>query len=266
MRVQPIAGERALEISGAGRRHIVAGDLHVGIEQELERRGIRIPDQTDRTLERLSKLIEERRPDGLILLGDIKHQVPFTDKWEAQHVFRLLDALSDMVPVTLVAGNHDGGIARMAPERIRRVASLILPDSRTTRSGRVGLVHGHAWPPARSMECDILVTAHTHPSVLLRDECGRPLTEACWLRADFRRKETKEHYDPPYPELIVMPAFGDLRSGYPVNEVPGRLLGPLFRNGLVDLPGARVYLPDGTFLGTVRDLEVERARPRRRRS
>jgi hypothetical protein len=259
-----VAGERALEISVSSGRHIVAGDLHVGIEQELERRGIRIPDQTDRTLERLSKLIEERKPDGLILLGDIKHQVPSADKWEARHVFRLLDALSDMVPVTIVAGNHDGGIARMAPERVRRVSSLVIADTRSGRAGQVGLVHGHAWPPEELMKCDVLVMAHTHPSVLLRDECGRPLTEACWLRARFRKKETKGHYVPPYPELIVMPAFGDLRSGLPVNEGQARLLGPLFRNGLVDLPGARVYLPDGTFLGAVRDLEVERTARRRR--
>ncbi len=110
-----------------------------------------------------------------------------------------------------------------------------------------------------------LVMAHTHPSVMLVDECGRPVTEPCWLRACFLKKPTMEHYPPPYPKLVVMPAFGDLGSGYPVNEGKGRLLGPLFRNGLVDLPKARAYLVDGTFLGSVRDLQVEGARGGRRR-
>lgn len=257
MKVEPVAGERALMVAVPGKRYIVVGDLHIGIEDELERRGFRIPDQTDRTLARLTALVEERRPDGLVLLGDVKHQVPYAEKWEARKVFRLLDALSELLPVTIVAGNHDGGIGRMVPERVKRVNSLILDG--------VGLVHGHSWPPDRLMKCTTLVMAHTHPSVMLADECGRPVTEACWLRAGFLRKPTMEHYPPPHPELVVMPAFGDLSSGYPVNERPGRLLGPLFRNGLVDLPKARVYLPDGTFLGSVKDLWVKRASGGRRR-
>jgi len=246
--VEPVAGERALVVRAGGRKYLVAADLHVGIEEELERRGFRVPDQTDRTLERLCKLVREREPDGLILLGDVKHQVPYAEKWEKRKVFRLLDALSDMLPVTIVSGNHDGGIEGMSPERVRRVGSLAVGD--------VGLVHGHAWPPEKLMMCSTLVLAHTHPSVLLCDERGRPVTEPCWLRARFIARKAKEHYRPPYPELDVMPAFTDLRGGCPINERGGRLLGPLFRNGLVDVPAARVYLTDGTFLGSIRDLEV----------
>ena len=248
MRAEPIAGERALEISGPAGKYIVAADLHVGIEEQLARCGFRVPDQTDRTLERLKALIAQRRPDGLFLLGDVKHQVPYAEKWEKRKVFRLLDALSDMLPVTIVSGNHDGGIGGMSPERVRRVGSLAVGD--------VGLVHGHAWPPERLMRCKTLVVGHTHPSVLLCDERGRPVTEPCWLRARFIAGKAKEHYRPPYPELDVMPAFTDLRGGCPINDWGGRLLGPLFRNGLVDVLAARVYLTDGTFLGSVRDLEV----------
>jgi putative SbcD/Mre11-related phosphoesterase len=244
--VEPIAGERALMVAAAGKKHLVAGDLHIGMEEELERRGFRIPDQTGRTLARLTRLIDGGKPDRLVLLGDVKHQVPFAEKWEMRKVFCLLDALSGMVPVTIVTGNHDGGIAAMAPEGVKIVGSLVVGD--------VGMVHGHGWPPEKVMRSCALVVAHAHPCVILRDECGRAITEACWLRASFLKKKAKEHYKAPFPELIVMPAFGDIRSGYPVNEERGRLLGPIFRNGLVNVPGARVWLPDGTFLGFVRDL------------
>ena len=255
--VEPVAGERALEVRAGGRKYLVAGDLHVGIEDELDRRGIRVPDQTDRTLGRLAKLIDERRPDRLVLLGDVKHQVPYTEKWEGRKVFRLLEALSALLPVTVVSGNHDGGIDGMAPEKVGRVGSLVL--------GTVGLAHGHAWPPEKLMKCNTLVMAHTHPSVALCDERGRAVTEACWLRARFIGKETKKHYKAPYPELVVMPAFNDLRAGRPVNELRGRMLGPLFRNGLVDVPAALVYLTDGTFLGAVKDLQMSKRAFRGRR-
>ncbi|MBM4248615.1 MAG: metallophosphoesterase [Euryarchaeota archaeon] len=246
MTVEPVAGERALEISGPAGRYIVAADLHVGIEEQLARCGFRVPDQTDRNLERLRRLVDERKPSGLVLLGDVKHQVPYAERWEKRKVFRLLDELSALVPVTVVSGNHDGGIGTMAPGRVRRVGSLVL--------GSIGLVHGHAWPPERLMRCKTLVLAHAHPSVLLCDERGRPVTEACWLRAGIVGRKAKERYGPPFPEIVLMPAFTDLRGGFPVNGRGGRLLGPLFRNGLVDVPRARVYLTDGTFLGCVRDL------------
>jgi len=265
VKVEPVAGERALEISAPKARYIVAGDLHVGIEVELERRGFWIPDQTERTLSRLVKLVVERPTDGLVLLGDVKHQFPFAGKYEARSVFRLLDALSKLLPVTVVTGNHDGGLARMAPESVERVSSLVIGGSGPRRPDSVGLVHGHSWPPEGLMRCRTLVMAHTHPSVRLCDERGRPVTEACWLRAEFRKTETRAHYKPPYPELIVMPAFSDLRAGYPVNGRPGRLLGPLFRNGLVNIPRSRVYLPDGTFLGHVKDLEAGQPGGGRRR-
>ena len=255
--VEPVAGERALELRAGNKKYLVAGDLHVGIEDELDRRGIRVPDQTDRTLERLSGLIKERRPDRLVLLGDVKHQVPFTEKWEGRKVFRLLEALSALLPVTIVSGNHDGGIDGMAPENVRRVGSLAI--------GAVGLVHGHAWPPEKLMKCETLVVAHTHPSVALCDERGRAVTEACWLRARFIVKEAKKHYKAPYPQMVVMPACNDLRAGQPVNEARGRMLGPLFRNGLVDIGAAKVYLTDGTFLGAVKDLQISRRAFRGRR-
>jgi putative SbcD/Mre11-related phosphoesterase len=248
VKVEPVAGERALEISGPAGKHIVAADLHVGIEEQLARWGFRVPDQTDRTLERLGTLVRDRKPDGLVLLGDVKHQVPYAERWEKRKVFRLLDELSTLLPVTVVSGNHDGGIESMAPAKVKRVGSLSIGD--------VGLVHGHSWPPEKLMKCRTLVLAHTHPSVLLCDERGRPATEACWLRGPMAARAAGEHYKPPFPEIVLMPAFTDLRGGCPVNERGGRLLGPLFRNGLVDVPGAQVYLTDGTFLGSVRDLGV----------
>jgi len=252
--VEPIAGERALWIGPRASGRIAAGDLHIGIEEELERRGFRVPDQTGRTLERLKDLVEAHGPKELILLGDVKHQVPFTERYEARKVSMLLEELCALVPVTVVAGNHDGRLSDIAPEGVRIVGSLV--------AGDFGFIHGHSWPPEKLMRCKTLVMAHTHPSVLLLDECGRAVTEPCWLRAPFSKRKAAERYKPPFPELIVMPAFGELRSGYPVNERGGRLIGPLLRSGLVNLQAARVYLLDGTFLGRVRDLNISGRTPR----
>jgi putative SbcD/Mre11-related phosphoesterase len=247
--VQPVHNERALEIRAGAAKYLVVADIHIGIEAEYGSKGFRIPDQTGRTLERIITLLDRRKPDELVLLGDIRHRIPFAREAERRSVYWFLAALTDRVKVTVVSGNHDSGLSGMAPDGVRIRGSL--------RIGETGLVHGHSWPPKSLMKLRFLVVDHTHPCVLLVDERGSRIFEPCWLRARFRRCAS-EYYRPPHPRLIVMPAFVELSSGSPVNGRDARLLGPLFRNGLVDLPGADVHLTDGTFLGNVRHLGVER--------
>ena len=260
MSVLPVHGERALEVRAGKWKWLVVADLHIGIEGDYLRKGFKIPDQAPPVLDRIFKLVEERGPDELILLGDVKHRitmppaaaggwVPVAGEHEGRQVARFLQALSARLPLTVVKGNHDGGLRQMAPLAVSMVSGMKVGDA--------AFIHGQSWPSREHMRCRTLVMAHTHPSVLLLDERGRRLLEPCWLRANFRRGPTSEFYKAPHPELVVMPAFGDLRSGMPVNERQARLLGPLFKNRLVDLPGARVHLTNGTYLGKVRDLEVE---------
>jgi metallophosphoesterase superfamily enzyme len=83
------------------------------------------------------------------------------------------------------------------------------------------------------------------------------MTERCWLRASFNEK-AKERYSELPEEVIVMPSLNPTIKGSPVNLEGGKLLGPLFKQGMIDLDSAQVYLLDGINLGTVRSLRVER--------
>jgi len=247
--VQPVHGERALLVASRGKRWLVIGDLHIGIENDYLKKGFKIPDQAPSLLRRILTLIDDKRPDGLVLLGDVKHRIPIAREFEARKVAQVLSTLSESIPVTVVRGNHDGGLRGILPQGVTMSNELII--------GTTGLTHGMSWPTRELMKCRTLVMAHTHPAVLLQDERLRRILEPCWLRAVFRKKATSGFYEPPYPELVVMPAFGDLRSGMAVNEKGAHLLGPLFRNGLADLRNAHIHLADGTYLGKVADLEVE---------
>ncbi|MGQ9583164.1 MAG: metallophosphoesterase [Thermoplasmatota archaeon] len=256
MMLQPVHGERALEVVHRGEKHIVLADLHIGIEDELASRGVRVPDQTERALERALALVGRTRPGALILLGDVRHRVPLAGAGERGRVERFFKSLSselgEKVRIVVVRGNHDAGLRNMVPRSVGVVPWV--------RLGPCGLLHGHTWPPPELRTCATLVVGHSHPSVLLADERGRAIVEPCWLRA--RPTAAGRLRYPRLSRVVVMPAFNDIRSGAPVNVKGALLLGPLFRSGAVDLAGAEVHLPDGASLGRVRELEAPVGRSR----
>ncbi len=190
----------------------MAADLHLGIEYELWLGGVSIPSQTGKILERLLRSLDEIKPDKLLLLGDVKHNVPRTSWQEKKEIPRFLESLSKKAKVEIVLGNHDSDLASMAPAgvRVRPSSGFVLDD--------VGYFHGHTWPDQKILGADLLVAAHLHPAVRLKDPLGYSIT----------------------------------RRGLPLNEPCDEARGPI--PALVDLSSARIYLMDGTHLGTVREV------------
>ncbi|KUO43394.1 MAG: hypothetical protein APU95_05960 [Hadesarchaea archaeon YNP_N21] len=255
MKVVPIYGRPALVIEISGERILILADLHLGIEGELSKLGINLPSQTEKVKKKIVTLIEQEKPDRLVLLGDVKHNVPITT-WQEWR--ELPDFFADLVKLTkveILPGNHDGGIDGLAPREV------VLHDSGGIVLGKrkkIGLMHGHTWPNASLLDAETIVTGHNHPAVEFRDELGGRLVEPVWLKCELSAsnfpKELREKVRKP-PNLLVMPAFGELVGGAAVNRrMPDELLGPMFRAGVVSLDEAEVYMLDGTYLGRVKEL------------
>lgn len=256
MKIVPIYGQPALIIEVSKERVLVVADLHLGIEGELASLGITLPSQTHKVKKRIIALIEEKKPDRLVLLGDIKHNVPITTWQEWKELPEFFSDLVKLVKVEILPGNHDGGIDGLTPREVilHNSGGIVLGKRK-----RIGLMHGHAWPSEGLLNTETIVIAHNHPAVEFRDELGGRLVEPVWLKCkldstnfpkDLREKMKRE------PNLLVMPAFGELVGGAPVNRtMPEELLGPMFKAGAVFLDEAEVYMLDGTYLGTVGELK-----------
>ena len=258
----------------SGERVMLAADLHLGMEYELSRQGISIPYQWNRILDELMVLLEEHRPDRLVLLGDVKHGVPATSFSERREIPIFFKALLEAVPfIDITRGNHDANIQKYLPEEVH------LHTSKGVMFGdgfKVAAFHGHAWPNPAVMTADAIIMAHNHPTVMLNTPLGVKITRPAWVRGksdvdrlaaaflnqdNIRLKEEEEPlsiFEEEYgfecgnPEIIVMPTFNDILGGLPVNsEAPESLLGPLFRNKLVDMDTFDAYMLDGTFMGRV---------------
>jgi hypothetical protein len=89
---------------------LVLADVHLGIEHDLYYSGVNIPSQIARRLDRIVAYIEEVKPDRVILLGDIKHNVPRTSYQEEDEVPYFLSeiakhAVIDILLATMTAAS-----------------------------------------------------------------------------------------------------------------------------------------------------------------
>ena len=236
--IQPISNEPALFIPN--KKILVVADLHIGIENELKEQGLNVPSQTDDMINHLISLCKKYKPKEIILLGDIKHNIPTSTIQERRDVKFFLEEIKNYAKISIIPGNHDGNIQRLTQNEI-----TIHPSDGIT-IGDIGFIHGHRWPNKEVMNCKQIVMGHTHPTVMLKDRLGYKSYEPCWIKAKFSEVKLKEKFpDSKDPELLIMPAFNPLCGGIAANK--DGIAGPIRK--IMDIENSQVYLLDGTDMG-----------------
>jgi len=251
----PVVGERALLFSPrGGPRTLVVGDLHLGIETDFARAGVKLPSAADAIVGRVEVLRAKTGARVLVIAGDLKHSVKGVTAQEGEEVPRALGIWArSFARVVWVPGNHDGAAPSLVPPGARNV-EVAHSGGYLCRGGLL-VVHGHAWPDrALAARAKGLVVAHNHCAVALEDALGRVAKEPCWARARVNPEKWREAGGGEgYPEVVLMPPFNELCTGVAVNIEGARPIGPLLREGCVDLARAEIYLLDGVWLGKVEE-------------
>ena len=259
---------------------LLIADPHIGWENELQKKGIHVPSQTIKLLDKLTALIVQYKPDSLIVLGDVKYTVMKTEPGEWHDIPDFFNKISSLVKdVAIVRGNHDANLEPLLPENVK-----MLPATGAV-IGDVGVFHGHKWPSPEILKCKTLVMGHLHPVVVFRDPAGFKITRQVWMKADcntealakiFLEKHgtkikdsveqtLKNHFGfrAKTSELLIMPSFNDFLGGRPINEAHPKketgaegLIGPVLRSEAVDVARSELFLLDGTFLGTLNKLKT----------
>lgn len=247
-----VTGEPALLIG----RSLVIADLHIGAEHAFRQKGIRMPSQLDRMVERIDSLLERTGARKLVILGDLKHKIPGLTWQELREIPAFFRHFSGKVRIELVPGNHDADIADILKKSDYR---LKVHPNTGVQMGGVFLNHGHTWPGKGFLRGDCLVTGHSHPQVEFQNELGYRWIEPVWVRAGLDRVKIGKRYREAktVPELIIMPAFNHFAGGMALNR-PERergWLGPVTRCAQMDR--ARLFLLDGTLLGVLGKLRLE---------
>ena len=257
----------------------VIADPHLGWEMALRDKGIHVPSQSSKLLQKLATLLSRYKPDALLILGDIKYSVVSAEPGEWHDIPDFFNELKNYVKdIAIVRGNHDANLEPLLPESVK-----FLPATGTVVDD-VGLFHGHKWPSPALLRCKTLIMGHLHPVVVFRDPAGFKITRQVWVKAkcdttqlsktllqkqQIKIKGTpeetvKKHYNfkPRTTQLFIMPSFNDFLGGRPINETKTRrkgqtspMIGPVLRSEAVDLDNSEIYLLDGTYLGTLNQLK-----------
>ena len=264
-------------VKAGPRRTLVIADPHIGWENALQEKGIHIPSQTPRILNKLLALLEEHKPDHLLIIGDVKFTVVTTEPGEWHDIPDFFTELQHHVSdISVIRGNHDANLEPLLPENVK-----LLPATGVI-VGDIGLFHGHKWPSPTLLKCRTLVMGHVHPTVVFRDPSGFKLSNQAWVKAKCNTEELsktllqrhkvkiegtteatlKKHFGftPSTSEVIIMPSFNDFLGGRAMNETragkegQATMIGPMLRSGMLDLDNAEIYMLDGTYLGTLDQL------------
>ena len=257
---------------------LLIADPHIGWEMALQEKGIHVPSQTPKILNKLTQIITKYKPDKLVILGDVKYTVVSSEWGEWQDIPDFFAKLQSCIgDIAIVRGNHDANLEPLLPENIK-----LLPATEAI-IGDVGVFHGHKWPSPALTQCKTLVMGHLHPVVVFRDPAGFKITRQVWMKANCNTEtlakillqksgikiegsvaETlRKHYNIKMKatEIFIMPSFNDFLGGRPVNETRPRkeagseaLIGPVLRSEAVDVDNSELYLLDGTYLGTLNQL------------
>jgi putative SbcD/Mre11-related phosphoesterase len=276
--IQPVIPYPSILLHENSDRALVVSDLHLGWERLLSQRGVHVPSQTPKIKNMLLNLINETKPTSLILLGDVKDAITKVSMEEWKDIPEFFEEIQEKVSeIQVILGNHDGNLEPLLPETIKIVASS------GTRFGDVGLFHGHAWPAPELLDCRSLVTGHVHPTVAIRDPMGLRITRQVFIKAPCNSEQlakslqnyqgTKVGADVSsvlndqhkvqlrVEQLFILPSFNQFLGGRPINEKrrikkrTDAYIGPILRSGCMNIDDAEVYLLDGTFLGTVKQLK-----------
>ena len=65
---------------------LLIADPHIGWETELQTKGIHVPSQTPKILDKLLRIIKELKISKLVILGDIKYTVVSSELGEWQDI------------------------------------------------------------------------------------------------------------------------------------------------------------------------------------
>lgn len=190
---------------------LIIGDLHIGMEEALNAKGVLIPRfQFKELMVRLEKIIQVAKPKRVVLIGDVKHEFGMITETEWRNTVRLMDFLREKAELQIVKGNHDAIVLPIAKKRSIEVCDHIA-------IGEFYLCHGHKLPIDTAFkEANTVIMGHEHPAIGLQDGPRRE-TYKCFLVGKYKRKN-----------LIILPSLSTLSEGTDVTKE--QFLSPLIRN------------------------------------
>jgi hypothetical protein len=164
---------------------LVIADLHIGIEREYWKKGYEMPSKNEDLLKRIKKI--KKKSKKLIILGDLKHNIPQITYREREEVPEFINELrKEFKEVVIIKGNHDGNLERL----VKGVVKEHFIDD-------LAFIHGHT-VSKKALNAKRIIAGHSHPVYSYKNHLGLKQNEKCFVITD---------------KVVILPAFTELSSG-----------------------------------------------------
>ena len=220
MKIRTLYEKRAILLESDSKqnknRYLVITDIHIGFEEKFRGSGVRILPSIERMVLELESLIDEHRVTDLIVNGDVKSGIDRILESEWENVPRFFSRLSKKCSVSVVPGNHDGGLSNLLPDGVslEDINGKLIEDTL--------ILHGHTNPLIKFKDCKRLIIGHVHPIFQRKSSplSGQPV----WAFLKISKKLVfREILDEDFDkdalfEVVVMPSFNTelFSEGYTV--------------------------------------------------
>src|SRR3989344_6814690 len=155
---------------------LVIGDMHIGLEEALNKQGILIPRQgVDDVIKRLKKIIFKLKIKEIILIGDVKHEFGTISDQEWRDTLKVLDFLLEKGKIILIKGNHDTILGPISKKRNLEVKEFY-------KINNMLFAHGDK---IVNEKAEVIVIGHEHPAISFEER--RDEKYKCFLLGKFKK-------------------------------------------------------------------------------
>jgi len=184
---------------------VVVGDLHLGYEAALRKRGLDVPlNQFNEMEKELSATLDNIKArfgkiSEIVFLGDVKHHFGYMGE-ERDEMLKLIRFLRKYVEnenrIIFIRGNHEKN-----EKNQKFIDYYIVKD--------IAFVHGNKeFLEIYSKDINLVVMGHLHPTVTISDKMKIKREKyKCFLVGRYKNKE-----------FVILPSFLSITEGVSANE------------------------------------------------
>ena len=182
------------------QKYLIVSDIHIGFENNMASNEIFLGKNStiNETIQELIRVIEDEKPDSVIVLGDVKSSIKNISKSEWVEVPLFFEEIRKKCDVILVPGNHDSNIQKLIPDSISMMGSTgMIEDD-------ILFTHGHTMPSENFSAVNKIIMGHLHPVFFEEDSLING--QRVWVTM----KISKENIFPKRKgelEIIIIPSF-----------------------------------------------------------
>ena len=147
------------------KKSLVVSDIHIGFENSMAANQIFIGknSSTRETIQEITQIVDDEKPDSIVLLGDIKSSIKNISKIEWNEIPIFFKEITKKCEVILVPGNHDANIHKLVPDNVSLISSTGMVEE------DILLTHGHTMPSENFSHVNRIVMGHLHPVFFQED-------------------------------------------------------------------------------------------------